>query len=305
MSDTPATSSAPVFVMSAARSGSTMLSLTLGRIPGMISLPETNFWVFKERQASRDLSRPGDRATVADAWIADQKIGRWTIDLPRLRSDIAADGTTWRRIFELTVSRYSEDTGSGDPNALLWCEKSPPHVFRRDSILEDFPEARFIHLVRDPRAVASSLKHCSWATSNVYAAARLWRESAGRLVDRPDAVGVSYEEFVQDPDAMLQRISEFLGLRFDPSLMAVQSGFAGIKTDAGAAQAGGPVSAAGVDKWRKRLSKPDRDLAVIQHVCGDEMARRGYELLPAKRDLTFRLRLAHGWLGLLLTKLSR
>ena len=83
-------------------------------------------------------------------------------------------------------------------------------------------ENRFIHLVRDGRAVTASMLR-KWDTT-MFASARLWAHDVRRnrrLINRqnPDhRTVVNYEAIKADPAAQLARICEFLGVEPDPGM---------------------------------------------------------------------------------------
>jgi Sulfotransferase family len=108
-----------------------------------------------------------------------------------------------------------------------------------------FPEARFLHLVRDGRAVAYSLSRVDWWEDGVVwwygDTPRRWRERGGdpwalvathwvrelasvgeglRAVDADRRLELRYEELVGDPVAVLRRVARFAGLADDPGWLA-------------------------------------------------------------------------------------
>ena len=85
---------------------------------------------------------------------------------------------------------------------------------------EIFPEARFIHLLRDARDCAKSAVAASFS-GNVYYGLEPWmnsEESWDRLSRRlkPEQyIEVRYEELVAEPEKVLTEICQFLGLQFE------------------------------------------------------------------------------------------
>ena len=86
-----------------------------------------------------------------------------------------------------------------------------------------FPEARFVSIVRDGRAVAYSLSRVDWwEDGEVWwfgGTPQQWRDKGVRVVesglatvDPAQVLRVSYEELVADPQAELGRIARFGGL---------------------------------------------------------------------------------------------
>jgi hypothetical protein len=116
---------------------------------------------------------------------------------------------------------------------------------RIPSLVAAFPEARFVHLVRDGRAVAYSLSRVDWWDDGVVwwygDTPRRWRERGGdpwelvatHWVRELTSVGeglhavapeqqleLRYEELISEPVAVLRRTTHFAGLSEDPGWLA-------------------------------------------------------------------------------------
>lgn len=100
-----------------------------------------------------------------------------------------------------------------DESASTLIEKSPPNVIRSRFLQALFPGARFIFVTRDP--VAVSLATHKWAPDSWWQLLMHW-EVAHRILlkDLPYIHHyrlVRYEEFMQNPDAVLANLCDFLG----------------------------------------------------------------------------------------------
>ncbi|WP_406816598.1 sulfotransferase family protein [Mycobacterium sp. M23085] len=112
--------------------------------------------------------------------------------------------------------------------------KNPNHSFRIKVLLEIFPEAKFIHIVRDPYVVYPSSIHLLKSLSRVHSLQRptfegldervfatyvdLYRkvDEGRKLVDPARFYELRYEDLVADPEGQLLRLYEHLGLgRFE------------------------------------------------------------------------------------------
>ena len=109
--------------------------------------------------------------------------------------------------------------------------KSPTHTFRIKVLLDIFPQAKFIHIVRDPYVVYPSTIHLHKALYRVHGLQRptfegldekvlstyvdLYRKlDEGReLVDPSRFYELRYEDLISDPEGQLRRLYEHLGLR--------------------------------------------------------------------------------------------
>lgn len=128
----------------------------------------------------------------------------------------------------------------------IFLEKTPQHVFYYDVILKCFPDAYFIHLVRDPRDVVASVLRAArtwgkgWFPDSVTIAAELWKRSVleaqkipGKIKDSKRFIEIKYENLVSDTCGNLSMIFRWLDLRFDDTLIkkiVVENELLNIKT---------------------------------------------------------------------------
>jgi len=110
-----------------------------------------------------------------------------------------------------------------------WVEKTPGHIFVLDHIEKSVPGARFIHLIRDGRAVVASLMDAK----NKFPEARIWQKSladfvrlwnaairkSARCVGKENHFFVSYEALVTNPQKELRAICQFLSLEFEEEML--------------------------------------------------------------------------------------
>jgi len=99
-----------------------------------------------------------------------------------------------------------------------WGDKTPLNSFYLSKIVNVFPDAKFIHLIRDPVDVLHSyLKHD--IADDLDSAVARWRgsiESVREFEATSDAVlEIRYEEFVSDPESSIQSVCDFLDMQLD------------------------------------------------------------------------------------------
>lgn len=205
-------------------------------------------------------------------------------------------------VLSAAVLAYGRVSGQDGPERRYWVEKSPYNEYFADQIFEWWPQARCIHILRDPRDnfVSYQRKHPDWGAE--FFAAN-WRRSTQAGVDNLRRFGsqryqiLRYEDLTQSPAEHLQRLTEFLAISWDASLAA--------PTRAGAQWAGNSmfaeqfqgISAAPVARWKDKL--PAHDVALIEQMDGPLMAQFQYApVTPAgplrsaarRRALTWPLR---------------
>jgi hypothetical protein len=103
------------------------------------------------------------------------------------------------------------------------CEKTPHNLLCFDFLNHVFPTAKLVHVIRDPRAIASSLQRQNWAPDGYEDCCR-WVRSVFSTYDlklRQGAIAlervleVRFEDLAADEPAQRRRIAEFLGLAED------------------------------------------------------------------------------------------
>ncbi|MBI4814977.1 MAG: sulfotransferase [Deltaproteobacteria bacterium] len=194
------------------------------------------------------------------------------------------------------------------PGARWISEKSAGNVLVAHSLLELFPEARFVHIERDPRDVlastmdvrdrASTLKsETDLSLASTRSVVRMWQKSARlshSLRDHPRYTHTTYEALVDRPEATIRRILEFLDVPFDPELLRVNqesSAFADpvFHTQAELLRS---IDRAGVGRYRSDLSWMRR--WYVEAALGPAMITSGYSGSPVARASRGAQRLSRG-----------
>ena len=180
----------PIFLVGCQRSGTTMLRLVLDSHSRISCGPETRFLP--------DLRR-----------IVDE--GR---DWPRL-ARFGFPREDWlRRIGEFfggVHADYARQRGKA-----RWADKTPMYALSMDFIAEVFPDAQFVHLIRDGRDVVVSHRKRFGYRSAVTCVVKWPRyiraaRAFGAALPAGQYHELRYEEAVANPDKTLRALFEFLG----------------------------------------------------------------------------------------------
>ena len=202
-------------VVGAGRSGTTLLRLMLDSHPLLAMPPETAFLPQIHQQRAQL-----DSESLADLIVSSPTWPDFHLDAAALRAELAAlrpfspaEGA--RCFYRLYAQRF------GKPR---WGDKTPFYGGRMLDIQELLPEARFIHLIRDGRDVALSLRPLWFAPGqDMRTLAAYWCQAVSDARrDAPSCrhyLEVRYEQLIADPRAQLQRICDFLALPFAPELL--------------------------------------------------------------------------------------
>ena len=131
-----------------------------------------------------------------------------------------------------------------------------------------WPDARFIHLVRDGRDVCLSIEAYGW-TGNAYTAADWWIDAERswdnlcREVPADHRFEVRFEELIERPEAALESICQFLNLDYSSQMLDYPIDTTYVEP-----------SRQRTDRWRR--SNPET-IALIEARLGRMLARRQYE----------------------------
>jgi len=293
----------PVFILGSPHSGAELLAravkrsagfhLTMGR-PGVLRVTyafarRPSLAAERGRGAARVL-----RDAYADAWRIS---GHGCAECP---------DDCWRAAGLRRPPRGGGHAGAEPPRCVeprgvdRFGDASPDLLYSADVLLDAFPDAQLLQVIRDGRDVVADMladqrclawfkpglanldevfpnpflgveedvERARWpkAAAAVKCALR-WRGSV-RLSARLRAqtpeeqlLTVRYEDLVRSPGATADGVSEYLGTQI--SKLALTNG----KREIGAAKVGG---------WRKRLTT--RQLAQVERVAGAELGRLGYPL---------------------------
>ena len=180
-----------------------------------------------------------------------------------------------------------------------WGDKTPHYVHHIAQLLEIWPGARFVILVRDGRDVGLSVRGLPFGPNNTWAAASWWargiRAGDRAQADHPDNVmTVRYEDLARDPRGHVPAICAFAGLEFVPEMLELE------KADRGKIVADQKswfptlfdgINTASVNRWEREMS--GRQQRIFAGLAGAELAEHRYPVGPALRPSGRRERLYH------------
>lgn len=170
---------------------------------------------------------------------------------------------------------------SGKPR---WGDKTPSYVTQIDVLWRLFPGCRIVHLVRDGRDVAVSLRQIDWGRKNIPLIAQDWRWKVmlGRKMGNmlgDNYLEVRYEDLVVEPEKCLTAICCFLGEEFDSRMLDYHSNAQQEMPAESMRYHTTSVSKPNLDKlfaWKRELSIADR--VIFEDIAGKTLDLFGYEL---------------------------
>jgi hypothetical protein len=293
-----------VFIVGRGRSGTTLLRAQLDSHPAIAVAQESHFLAalcdrrrryetagglavgafVRDLSAHRSFFRLGMPAEEISAMLSDP--------LPGSVSDAI------RRIYASYASRR------GKPR---YGDKTPNNVVHIELLAGLFPEARFVHVIRDGRDATLSYLDVDFGPSTVAESAVYWRRfvedgrRAGEVIGPHRYREVRYESLVVEPVRELRILCEFLELPYDDAMLRYPDRAAELVGKVHHNLALPPTS--GMRDWRRDMSR--EDIALFEALAGGLLDELGYERAFPRTTVSDRIRARRAWLGIQAARVAR
>ena len=143
------------------------------------------------------------------------------VDIDGLRADIPAQGAV--NFADLTALIYRRTAALNGKSR--WGDKTPAYTRFVLELAMMFPAAQFIHVVRDPRAVANSWLPTHWGPNTYWHAGCWWAHAVGlatvdmEILEPWRACTIRFEDVVREPEQTMRGVCDFLDLDWDPKVL--------------------------------------------------------------------------------------
>jgi Sulfotransferase family len=274
-----------LFIVGCPRSGTTLLRRIIDA-NRQIAITRETHWIAKRFEKRQGVTPDGLVTPELLSWLlSDEKFTRMGIAQDELEGLVAGEEPVSYSTF---VTGVFDLYGKGQGKRLVG-DKTPGYVRRIPTLHALWPEAKFVHIIRDGRDVSLSAtswsrayklaRLCStWAEDPITTAAvwwewhvRLGREDGGSLA--PELYHeLRYEELVSRPAKTCETLCDFLGIPYDEAMLKFHEG----QPD--------PCLSVKQKKWRPivtglrdwRTQMPTQDLERIEAPAGELLEDLGY-----------------------------
>ena len=271
---------APVFIVGCPRSGTTLLQRLLDAHPLIAVAPETHFirrfWQHRDRYGDLELDVVFSK--LVDDMLSIPEATEMHIEADGLRAAAQVIPRTYAALFGLLLGRFAALRG-----ASVVAEKTPNHLLYMPTLEEFFPGSRFIHIIRDPRAVVNSWRRVPWSTGSVAGDSHVWRRYIRTSWhDRPSSGSlhvVRYESLVRYPEAVLRDVCSFLEIAFDPAMLRYherEPSTLNLNREPWKSGVSSALYERSVDEWRHQLTVDE--VAEIERIACVEMTWLRYRV---------------------------
>lgn len=223
----------PVFIVGSPRSGTSILTWCLGQHPNLLGVEESNWMSAFAIDVAAAFSRGSIRGERSQLFSMGMSRDHLMEETGRFINDyIASHGSAFAK-------RLEQQSRSGEPQnnrafkiirsetdpKTRWVNGTPEYSFGICGLRKLFPEARFIHLVRDCDRVAASMFHFDQVSGRKLAETEAdgylsWMRYVKPVIAAEEAYGpevifrLNYQDMLIEPERTIRRVLDFTGETF-------------------------------------------------------------------------------------------
>ena len=280
---------APVFIVGSPRSGTTWLYHLLLSAGGfaiyrfeahVFNTLGPRFGGFRQRK---------NREAFLSRWLKSEYFFRSGLDESSFSSRVLEECRSSGDFLRLLMESIATDQG-----ASRWAECTPESILYMAEIQASFPDALFVHIVRDGRDVASSLARQRsirplplGQSRELVAAALYWewmtqKGRAGAAMLGTSYMEVRFADLVTNPRETLAVIGQFINhpMHYERILSAGIGSVSKPNTSFQSEVRGGQFQP--VERWRTAYS--EQELKLVESLIGDQLAEMGFELATSPQE---------------------
>ena len=234
----------PIFVVGNSRSGTTLMGTILGRHASVFRFEELHFFEELWSATGSEVSCSVEEAATLAAKLFDiQRNGYLT------RGD-------WRDFLEESQALIKDIPHPLSPanvfsaflsyettlqNKSRGCDQTPQNILYIAEILEHYPHASIVHMIRDPRAILLSQKNRwrrpflsdsipkkeairYWLNYHPITMSQLWKanvRTADQFLEDERVFTLRYEDLLTEPEEEVEKVCQFVGITFSPDMLKV------------------------------------------------------------------------------------
>ncbi len=266
----------PVFIVGMNGSGTTMLLDSLGRHPELYGFTRETRLI--PDLLRRDWGDLGDDDNFRKLWETVRNIPAFGAMNHNQPSPLPEN---WRE-FERTPAAVISETISyfaRNHDKDCWMEKTPQHAQHVALLAQAWPDARFIHMIRDGRDCAASFNR-RWKRTpelTLYRWKRVVRlcRGDGQALGPGRYLEIKYEDLTENPDYWMKRACEFLKVDFNKAVLQSEQPQSDREGEIGTIVARTP-------RWHTAF-KPSQ-LRRLERIAGSLLTELGYSVTHEQQE---------------------
>ncbi len=299
-----------IFITGNSRSGTTLMGKILNNHHSIFTFNELHFFeqIWSPEEAGKKINKQDAvnlfcrlLAIQHEGYLLYKNINKYKEESERYISELSPSSYTVLDIFSFFLSYEALKNKKN-----IGCDQTPRNVFYLKEILDNYPDAYIINMVRDCRDVLLSTKNKwkrkflgssqipikesirSWVNYHPITISKLWNisvSSAMQLEGHPRLLNVKFEELINASEFEIKKICKFLDIDFELKMLHVPSRGSSNATDVKGAEG---INSSVVGSWQKGgLNKTE--IAICQNINKKELSKFHYVF--EKTDYSILLRL--------------
>lgn len=271
-----------VFITGCPRSGTTMLASMIGSGEDCIATPESDFFVDNIYKNLSKYNSDQSKSDLIEYFNKNYRFKQWSInpkDIQNIPNKI--NFSNYGEVIENTVSLYAEKHASIKTENLVRIDHTPSSIKYFDALNNLFPNAKYIFILRDPRAVFASVKSLDWGANTPLKLGEIWNEYVGlflaikRMFPKQIHL-IKYENILTNAEAEIQKACDFINIEYNDSLLLGH----GFKIPGYTARqhklVGKNLDKSRIEKWKENLN--EKEISIIESNCKILMQAFDYNL---------------------------
>jgi len=289
------TTTKQIFVVGNSRSGTTMMGRIIGKHSSVFTFKELHF--FGQLWSSKDENKllgKNESIKLFSKLLSIQEFGIFQQNNPSQFDEISESVLDKKSYSSIDIFNSFLNYSAEQNNSVIPCDQTPRNVFYIQEILDNFPDAKIVNMVRDPRDVLLSQKNKwkrryfgasgipfreairSYFNYHPITISKIWNTSilnVKKFEKEKRVKTIKFEDLLLHPKSTISELCRFLELDFDENMLMVPNIGSSTNLD--------KDSASGIDKskignWKKgglNLS----EMYICQKMCRENMSFYEYE----------------------------
>ena len=265
-----------LFILGSPRSGTTFLASLLK--PTMYGSPfETQFILKYHNKISSygDFTKLSNLTLLLRDICNERAIAQWQVEFnPDVVQSDLGENFTYTDLVDYICTKLMNKKGKS-----IWGDKTPHYILKVNQLIELYPEAKYLYIVRDGRDVALSLLKKPWGPNNVYKCAEQWSDANNQeqqvqlksLEDKRQLLYIKYEELLDNTEEECSRIYKFLGDSIENHRDMVEELIA-------------QTMSGNHTKWKKQMTP--QQISTYEAKASSSLKYHGYELTTPNAELS-------------------
>jgi hypothetical protein len=289
-------SQSPIFVIGNSRSGTTLMARILNKHSEIYFMNETHFYDDQWKlRTNFDVYAKKDLLRAINQMLTIQKKDYYRKSEYEEYPEEAEE--VYRNYLDKNRRDYSSfilafmEVEARRQNKTIPGDQTPRHAFAIEGLIELFNDSKFVHMVRDPRAIMLSQKNKwkaavrknqpkfeIWRTRTNYhpiTMSILWNKVIDEVAKAQGKYGerviktVIFEELTGRPQEVVRDVCNFLGIEYSENMLDVD-----VSMSSNAEKGGRGIDKDIANKWVEGLSPTE--VFIVEKICGTRMMKQGY-----------------------------